>query len=81
MKSSKHISEINIYSVVGPSHNKVVVCYVSTWAVYRPDKGSFAIEHIDPNLCTHVVYAFAGLDHATDSIKSLGELFDAIPSF
>lgn len=58
--------------VLGPSHNKVVVCYVSTWAVYRPDKGSFAIEHIDPNLCTHLVYAFAGLDHVTDAIKSLG---------
>lgn len=57
----------------GPSHDKVVVCYVSTWAVYRPDRGSYAIENIDANLCTHIVYAFAGLDHATDAIKSLGE--------
>lgn len=59
----------------GPSHNKVVVCYISTWAVYRPSHGSFALENIDPNLCTHVVYAFAGLNVTADSIKSLGKYF------
>ncbi|XP_031640870.1 probable chitinase 2 isoform X2 [Contarinia nasturtii] len=55
----------------GPSHNKVVVCYVSTWAVYRPNNGKFAIENIDPNLCTHLVYAFAGLDKDIFTIKSM----------
>lgn len=64
----------------GPSHDKVVVCYVSTWAVYRPGRGSFALENIDPNLCTHIVYAFAGLNATSDSIRSLGNLlpFDRI---
>ncbi|XP_055378605.1 probable chitinase 2 [Condylostylus longicornis] len=55
----------------GPTHDKVVVCYIATWAVYRPGKGSYAIENFDPNLCTHVVYAFAGLDITKDAIKSL----------
>nr|AXX71249.1 chitinase [Bradysia odoriphaga] len=55
----------------GPSHDKVVVCYLSTWAVYRPNRGSYSIDNFDPNLCTHVVYAFSGLDSKTDTIKSL----------
>lgn len=60
-----------VTSKTGPAHNKVVVCYVSTWAVYRPGDGSYSIDHFNPNLCTHVVYAFAGLDIAKDAIKSL----------
>lgn len=41
--------------------------------MYRPQRGSFAIENFDPQLCTHVVYAFAGLDFERDAVKSLGE--------
>ena len=51
----------------------MVVCYLATWATYRPLKGSYKIDNFDPNLCTHVVYAFAGLDVTNDAIKSLGE--------
>lgn len=57
---------------LGPKHNKVVACYVSTWAVYRPSKGSFTLEDIDPTQCTHLIYAFAGLDIMLNHIKSLG---------
>lgn len=35
---------------------KNLVCYYGTWAVYRPDAGKFAVENIDPFLCTHVIY-------------------------
>jgi len=38
------------------------VCYHTNWAQYRPDKGKFNPENIDPFLCTHVIYAFAKLD-------------------
>ncbi|XP_050334459.1 probable chitinase 2 isoform X1 [Bactrocera neohumeralis] len=55
----------------GPTHGKLVVCYISTWAVYRPGNGAYAIENFDPNLCTHVIYAFAGLDITQSAIKSL----------
>lgn len=61
------------FLMTGPSHGKVVVCYLATWAVYRPGRGSYEIEHFDPNLCTHVIYAFSGLDTAKDAIKSLGK--------
>lgn len=53
-------------------HGKVVVCYISTWAVYRPGQGAYSIDNFDPSLCTHVVYAFAGLDPQQSIIKSLG---------
>lgn len=52
----------------------MVVCYISTWAVYRPGHGAYSIDNFDPNLCTHVVYAFAGLDPQQSAIKSLGML-------
>ncbi|XP_075161642.1 chitinase 2 [Haematobia irritans] len=55
----------------GPLHGKVVVCYISTWAVYRPGHGAYSIDNFDPSLCTHVVYAFAGLDPELSAIKSL----------
>ncbi|XP_067672469.1 chitotriosidase-1-like [Haliotis asinina] len=35
------------------------VCYYTNWSQYRPDKGKFTPENVDPNLCTHYVYAFA----------------------
>lgn len=67
--------------LAGPAHDKVVVCYISTWAIYRPEQGAYAIDNFDPSLCTHVVYAFAGLDITQAAIKSLGEFswFDLWP--
>ncbi|XP_053103066.1 chitotriosidase-1-like isoform X2 [Hemicordylus capensis] len=38
------------------------VCYFSNWAQYRPDKGRFLPKDIDPSLCTHLIYAFAGMN-------------------
>lgn len=56
-------------------HGKAVVCYISTWAVYRPGHGAYSIDNFDPSLCTHVVYAFAGLDPELSAIKSLGKMW------
>lgn len=35
-----------------------VVCYYTNWSQYRPKKGKFTPEDIDPFLCTHVIFAF-----------------------
>lgn len=38
-----------------------MMCYVGTWAIYRPGDGKFEFEQIDAKLCTHLVYTFVGL--------------------
>jgi len=35
-----------------------LVCYYTNWSQYRPKKGKFLPEYIDPFLCTHVIFAF-----------------------
>lgn len=62
-----------ISSFLGPTHGKVVVCYLGSWSTYRPGRGAFQIENIDPSLCTHIIYSFSGLDIKQDSIKVLGK--------
>jgi len=57
-------------------HSKVVVCYWGTWANYRPGKGKFTPEDIDPSLCTHLIYSFVGLEEKTSTIKSLDTWMD-----
>lgn len=49
----------------------MIVGYYGSWATYRPGNGEFHVENIDPNLCTHLIYAFAGLDETTNQIRSL----------
>jgi chitinase len=39
-----------------------VICYYASWAVTRPGNGKFVPEDINPSLCTHINYAFAGLN-------------------
>lgn len=56
-----------------------MACYYGSWAVYRPGLGKFDVEDIDPFLCTHILYAFAGLQESTGTIVSLdpyNDLYD-----
>ncbi|XP_025061622.1 chitotriosidase-1 [Alligator sinensis] len=39
-----------------------LVCYFTNWSQYRPAQGRFFPENIDTNLCTHLIYAFAGMN-------------------
>ena len=59
---------------------KSVVCYYSSWAIYRHGDGNFTASDIDANLCTHVIYAFAELDATTFTIKSKDPWADLSPA-
>ncbi|XP_023236728.1 probable chitinase 10 [Centruroides sculpturatus] len=41
---------------------KEIVCSLSDWAQYRPGRGKFTLDDVDPNLCTIINYSFGFLD-------------------
>ena len=43
--------------------DKAIMCYFGSWSTYRWSTGYFDVESIDPFLCTHLVYGFAGKGH------------------
>lgn len=52
-------------------HDNVVVCYVASWAAYRSGNGAFTLENLRPEHCTHLIYAFAGINITSWTIRSL----------
>jgi chitinase len=52
------------WSQYTPKHARIllqVVCYYTNWSQYRPKHGKFLPEDIDPDLCTHIIFAFGWL--------------------
>ena len=41
-------------------HDKKIVCYFGSWSVSRI--GFDIVKDIDPNICTHIIYAFVSFD-------------------
>ncbi|KAI8128837.1 putative chitinase 10 [Lucilia cuprina] len=55
------------HDTVVANERKNVVCYHGTWSTYRQSKGKFDVEKdIDPFLCTHLMYAFFGIEETGD---------------
>ncbi|CAG5135462.1 unnamed protein product, partial [Candidula unifasciata] len=38
------------------------ICYFTNWSQFRKGKGKFLPENINPNLCSHIIYASAKLE-------------------
>lgn len=38
-----------------------IVCYYTNWSQYRQKHGKFLPEDIEPDLCTHIIFAFGWL--------------------
>ncbi|KAK5863917.1 hypothetical protein PBY51_000904 [Eleginops maclovinus] len=61
-----------------------LVCYFTNWSQYRPGQGKFMPQNVESNLCTHLIYAFSGINQANELVtiewnddqlyKSLNEL-------
>ncbi|KAK7072959.1 hypothetical protein SK128_018790 [Halocaridina rubra] len=71
---------VSLQGVWSQGHDQHVVCYLGSWAVYRPGNGKFNIEDIDPRLCTTLVYAFTGMDENSFAMKSLDPDYDITKS-
>ena len=55
-----------------------IVCYLESWSSKRPQPLDFSSGDIDPFSCTHVIYAFAGLNEGNYSIESLDPDYDIV---
>ncbi|XP_067863656.1 acidic mammalian chitinase-like [Heptranchias perlo] len=40
-----------------------LVCYFANWAQYRPAPATYMPDDVDPCMCTHLIYAFAGMNN------------------
>uniref|UniRef100_A0A9J7XMN6 Acidic mammalian chitinase n=1 Tax=Cyprinus carpio carpio TaxID=630221 RepID=A0A9J7XMN6_CYPCA len=43
-------------------------CYFTNWSQYRPGIGKYTPANVDPFLCTHLLYAFAMINHANELV-------------
>uniref|UniRef100_A0A673H7M5 Acidic mammalian chitinase-like n=1 Tax=Sinocyclocheilus rhinocerous TaxID=307959 RepID=A0A673H7M5_9TELE len=43
-----------------------LVCYFTNWSQYRAGTAKYLPENVDPNLCTHLIYAFAIVNYASN---------------
>ncbi|KAF2365040.1 Glycoside hydrolase family 18 catalytic domain [Trinorchestia longiramus] len=55
--------------------SSVLSCFFESWSVYRPGLGKFNITDLDPNLCTHIVFCYVGLDPSTHKIMDLDSFY------
>lgn len=53
------------------------MCYYGYWAQFRKEPSHLPIESIDTSLCSHMIYAFAGIDHES-RLKALDPMNELI---
>ncbi|TMW42614.1 hypothetical protein DOY81_012308, partial [Sarcophaga bullata] len=54
--------EIHCDNVTNDEEPKKIICYHGSWSAHRQNLGKFSLEtDMNPLLCTHLIYAFCGL--------------------
>ena len=70
-ESRSQIYSVSINQLAGRSHHPAarqlpsaykLVCYLSSWSWLRPAPAQFVPERLSGEACTHLIYAYAGLD-------------------
>lgn len=67
----------NVFVLFVPEdiEEKNVICYYTSWSIYRTNQYVFRPSQIDPFLCTHIIYAFGAFDR-NDQVKPFDEYQD-----
>ncbi|XP_044746621.1 chitotriosidase-1-like [Coccinella septempunctata] len=50
-----------------------LVCFFTSWTVYRPGNGKYNVSNLPADLCTHVNYGFVGLQEWDGSLSILDD--------
>uniref|UniRef100_W5LHI6 Acidic mammalian chitinase n=1 Tax=Astyanax mexicanus TaxID=7994 RepID=W5LHI6_ASTMX len=45
-----------------------LICYFTNWSQYRPSNGKYLPDNVDPQLCTHLIYAFSVINYANELV-------------
>ena len=72
---NEDLSDASHHVVKRQIDDRRVVCYYANWAVYRQGTAKFSPQNINPYLCTHLIYAFAGLGK-DDTIQTFDKYQD-----
>ncbi|XP_076637428.1 chitinase-3-like protein 1 [Colletes latitarsis] len=61
MFKAVYLATFLAFVAISLAADRKIVCYFGSWAVYRHGLGNFQVSDIDPRLCTHMIYTFAGI--------------------
>ncbi|KAL7864692.1 hypothetical protein AOLI_G00161120 [Acnodon oligacanthus] len=58
-----------------------LICYFTSWSHYRSGAGRYMPDNIDPQLCTHLIYAFSVINSANELVALEGSYETPYKSF
>ncbi|XP_059189057.1 chitotriosidase-1-like [Centropristis striata] len=71
-KQGKYPFISQLHTLLVPASSSRLVCYFNSEAEERAEDGKFTVSDIDPNKCTHLIYAFSDINHQHKLVPSCG---------